>query len=227
MFGGIVSLLTTTFGALGVLYRPSKESFLSVQMKALSLDFAIGMMVTASAFSLIGPAFQAKNHSFSSVLVLAALMLGILFIKVTGHFITKNFHHQQGRAAVFVTAVLLHNFPEGLAAGLGDSQILWAIGIQNVPEGLATALAFVSLGFSAPMAFLLSSSSGLIEMLGALFGEYFALGHNAQPFMMAFAGGAMMSAAISELRNRINESKFQRKDFFKGAVLLLLLSSFA
>ncbi|RYZ68059.1 MAG: ZIP family metal transporter, partial [Proteobacteria bacterium] len=54
--GGLISGLSTTAGAVPTLFRKNKGS--NNLWKYVSLDFTLGMMLAASAFSLILPAFR-------------------------------------------------------------------------------------------------------------------------------------------------------------------------
>ncbi|MFP5520048.1 MAG: ZIP family metal transporter [Bdellovibrionia bacterium] len=224
MLGGLVSLMTTSVGGFVALKaaRMEHRNWWN-PLRSVSLDFAIGMMIAAAAFSLIGPAIEASLLSHHELQILAVVLIGILFIQLLGKMITLKNGQEKNRNYIFLIAILLHNFPEGLAAGLGESELIWAIGIQNVPEGFVTMVSFVAMGLSPLVAFASTVASGVIEMLGALTSEYLSGVLQFKPEIMAFAGGAMMSAASAELWEKIKEAKFKKADFFAGAMLILLL----
>jgi zinc transporter ZupT len=75
---------------------------------------------------------------------------------------------------LFVLAITIHNFPEGLAVGVsfggGDVAaglvIATAIGLQKMPEGLAVALPLVREGYSRRKSLLYWTMTGLVEPLG-------------------------------------------------------------
>lgn len=102
----------------------------------------------------------------------------------------------------------IHNFPEGLAAGVslgsGDLKaallISGGIALQNVPEGLVTVAPMLAAGFRPRKAFLCGMTTGLIEMVGTFVG-FFAvtLASVVLPFCLAFAGGTMLFVISDEM----------------------------
>lgn len=222
MAGGLVSLISTTLGASFVFAGKNKRFN---PMSVLTLDFAIGMMLAASALSLISPAYSSlPSFDFNHVaFVTAALLGGIVFILGLGRVLEVS-SGQSSRAAVFVIAMMLHNLPEGMAAGAGGNKVLAAIALQNIPEGMTTALAFAALGLPLPMAFIAAMASGVVEMLGAFGGAWAANATTASlPYILAFAGGAMMSATLRELWERSKENGWQilyKKEFVMGGLLI-------
>ena len=82
------------------------------------------------------------------------------------------------RIWLFVLAITIHNFPEGLAVGVsfgsGDVAaglvIATAIGLQNMPEGLAVALPLLREGYSRRKALGYGTLTGLVEPIGGLLG---------------------------------------------------------
>mmetsp|Transcript_21801 Transcript_21801/g.42901 ORF Transcript_21801/g.42901 Transcript_21801/m.42901 type:complete len:349 (-) Transcript_21801:399-1445(-) len=118
------------------------------------------------------------------------------------------------RLLLLVIAVTIHNFPEGLAVGVGfggvgltESATLKAaevltlgIGIQNFPEGLAVSLPMRRLGYSKWWCFFYGQLSGMVEPLGGVLGA--AGVQYAQPILpyaLAFAAGAMVYVVVDSL----------------------------
>ncbi|MEO1149291.1 MAG: ZIP family metal transporter, partial [Cyanobacteria bacterium J06638_22] len=102
---------------------------------------------------------------------------------------------------LFVLAIAIHNFPEGLAVGVGfggddiGNGLALAIGIslQNLPEGLAVALALITQSYARSTAFWIALATGLLEPLGGLVGVgILTLGEAILPWGLAFAAGAML-----------------------------------
>ncbi len=200
-------------------------------------------MLAASAFSLLIPAGQEalQRGPMSLLGVAVALVVGALFISSVGKLISKSaptsslaavdelaarstFENVEeasrvrSRGILFVIAMMLHNFPEGLASGaaLGGLSatsgmgmahgwsLLGAIAIQNLPEGLATLLAFRALGLSQKTAFLGAFASALVELVGGVLGGVLLqMTHGILPMLLSFAGGAMLYVSIREVRERI------------------------
>lgn len=125
----LVAGLGTTVGALPVLL-PIK---LSDRVQGILLGLGGGIMLAATSFSLIVPGTDAAIRQGNSTMVAALIMLvGILLGGVMLWFAHNHFPHehifkgQEGpldqnlkRIWLFVIAITLHNFPEGLAVGVG------------------------------------------------------------------------------------------------------------
>ncbi|MFQ7058941.1 MAG: ZIP family metal transporter, partial [Turicibacter sanguinis] len=119
------------------------------------------------------------------------------------------------RSLLLVSAVTIHNIPEGLAVGVAFggvvagiegatliSAILLAIGIglQNFPEGAAVSLPLRREGYSRWKSFLSGQASGLVEPVAGVIGALAAISvRSLLPFLLAFAAGAMISVVSSEL----------------------------
>ncbi|MCI9174792.1 MAG: ZIP family metal transporter [Lachnospiraceae bacterium] len=119
-------------------------------------------------------------------------------------------------AKLLVLAVTAHNIPEGMAVGLafvlagqhpGDPAYLASaiglaagIGIQNFPEGAAISLPVRQSGASVGKAFLTGCLSGIVEPLaGILVFLTAAAVVPLMPWLLAFAGGAMIYVVADEL----------------------------
>ncbi|WII73643.1 ZIP family metal transporter [Bdellovibrio sp. 22V] len=232
--GGITGL-STMLGALPVLKQETKTWN---PWRSLNLDFAIGMMLAAAAFNLIGPAYSSAHGATG---VSLALVLGVVSIYGLSHLIHKvspsdwSLHR---RAWLFVTAMMLHNLPEGLASGAALSAdsisqangwtVVGAIVFQNFPEGLATAAAFLSIGLSRKTAFFGACLTGVMEILGGAAGGLFATVTSASlPYILAFAGGAMISVTLEEVFAKLKETQMRyllQKEFVMGALSVVVMN---
>jgi ZIP family zinc transporter len=218
MAGALASLLTglaTGAGALPVLWGQ--------RMSARTEDgvpgFAAGVMLAASAFSLVLPGIEAGTNTYgsaawSAAIAAAAIAAGAWLIRALDGAIPHRHRVSAGAASrsrqvwLFVTAIALHNVPEGLAVGVGFGQGVTAeasglalgIGIQNLPEGLAVALAIASLGYGARYSFGIALLSGLVEPVAGLAGAWlvnqFAY---VLPFALSLAAGAMLFVIMHEI----------------------------
>ena len=109
---------------------------------------------------------------------------------------------------MFVTAIAIHNLPEGIAAGVGfgtdnTSQALMIAGgsaLQNIPEGMVIIGPMLAAGVTPRKTFLCAMFTGLVEVVGTLIG-YFAVNIAAAvlPFALAFAGGTMLYVISDEM----------------------------
>ncbi|GBG30651.1 Zinc transporter ZIP11 [Hondaea fermentalgiana] len=118
------------------------------------------------------------------------------------------------RLLLLVIAVTIHNFPEGLAVGVGfggvgvtKSATLEAaevltlgIGIQNFPEGLAVSLPMRRLGYSKWWCFFYGQLSGMVEPIGGFLGAAgVQYAQPALPYALAFAAGAMVYVVVDSI----------------------------
>jgi ZIP family zinc transporter len=134
-----------------------------------------------------------------------------------------------------MAAITLHNFPEGLAVGVGFAtgdfsnglSLAIGIGLQNVPEGLAVAFAAVTAGYSIPRAFWIGTASGLAEPLGGALGAGIVpLAVPLMPFGLAFAAGAMLFVISQEVIPEIQRERSSNVNTFgllMGFVIMMML----
>ena len=218
LLGGTAGFVATVLGASLALFMTD----VSARRQDSMLGFAAGMMLAASAFSLILPGVEAGREIFGNGLAAAAtvvigLGLGALLMLGLDQF-TPHEHEISGahgphferisRVWLFVLAITLHNIPEGMAIGVGFAAgdmsvgvpLAMAISIQDIPEGLAVALALRTTGLSTGKAVLVAAASGLMEPLGAMIGvgmsSAFAI---AYPVSMGLAAGAMIFVVSHEV----------------------------
>jgi len=210
----------TTLGALPVFFMKS----ISQRTQNIFLGFAAGIMLAASFFSLIIPGLNAAgdlhggNKTVAALIVSGAVLLGAGTLHVVNryapheHFILGPMSGAErsklSRIWLFVIAISLHNFPEGLAVGVSfgspDQAAGYAtalgIGLQNVPEGLAVALSLAAVGYGRVFSFLVAVLTGLIEPVGGFLGiGSIAISSELLPWGLGFAGGAMIWVVSSEI----------------------------
>jgi ZIP family zinc transporter len=218
MLGGAAGFAATALGALPALVLRGIPQKLEDSL----LGFAAGMMLAASAFSLLLPGLAAAavmlgHKAAAAAVVVFGMALGVLLMLGLDEF-TPHAHDQSGpcgpghercgRVWLFVFAIALHNLPEGMAIGVSFAQgdlgvglpLTTAIALQDIPEGLAVALAMRAAGFSAPLAVGIATLSGLLEPLGALLGVGLASGLAvAYPIGLGLAAGAMIFVVSHEV----------------------------
>ena len=216
--GGSAGFAATAVGALpGLVLRHIPQ-----RIEDAMLGMAAGMMLAASAFSLILPGIEAGTSIVGSKtggagIVVLGMALGVLLMLGLEEFTPHQHenagafgpgHERYGRVWLFVFAIALHNLPEGMAIGVGFSQgdmkvgvpLMMAIALQDLPEGLAVAIALRSAGFTPGKAVLLAAATGLLEPVGALLGVGLSSGFAvAYPIGLGLAAGAMIFVVSHEV----------------------------
>ena len=109
---------------------------------------------------------------------------------------------------LFVTAIALHNLPEGIAAGVGFGSgdtagaliIAGGIALQNIPEGMVIIGPMLATGIKPTKTFFIAMLTGIVEVIGTFIG-YFAVSVASAilPFALAFAGGTMLYVISDEM----------------------------
>lgn len=220
---GFAWLMTSLGAAMVFFFRKGmKESV----HKAL-LGFAAGVMIAASVWSLLIPAINQAEEAGGIGWIPAAggFVLGAGFLLLMDILI-PHLHIGESNAegpktswqktTLMVFAVTLHNIPEGMAMGIafanaalngGDPAgyaaafaLAIGMGIQNFPEGAAIALPLRKEGRSSLKAFLCGSLSGIVEPIFGVITVLLA-SHLIpyMPWLLAFAGGAMVYVVVEEL----------------------------
>jgi ZIP family zinc transporter len=192
------------------------------------LGFAAGVMIAASFWSLLAPAIAMSEGSGVPGWIPATVgfLLGGAFLWVVDRILPHlhlglEIEQAEGikttwqRSVLLVTAITLHNFPEGLAVGVafgavaaglpaatlaGAIALTIGIGIQNFPEGLAVSMPLRREGFSRGKSFLYGQASGLVEPIAGVLGAAAVLlMQPILPYALSFAAGAMIYVVVEEL----------------------------
>lgn len=247
LMGGSVAALATALGTLPVLLSQR----LSERTQDTLFGFGAGVMLAASAFSLVIPGIaSARAQGFdgwgAGIVVGGALLLGAATLLIMErlvpheHFI-KGVEGQKARTLrrtwLFVFAIALHNLPEGLAIGVAfaanDSlragALSTGIAIQDVPEGLVVAIALMAAGYRRVLAVSLGMVSGLIEPVGAVIGAA-VVSHAAVllPWGLGFAAGAMLLVISHEIipeSHRKGHEAWATGGLMIGFVIMMLLDT--
>lgn len=250
----IQALIATTFtwaitalGSLVVCF------FKEVNKKVLNtiLGFSAGVMIAASFWSLLSPAIDLSSELGYIVWLLPAtgFIVGSLFVLLSDRFLDnvlknrKNLRNADSlrRSILLISAITIHNIPEGMAIGvafggiasgvpgmtvIGALMLAIGIGIQNFPEGAAVSLPLRNEGFSRFKSFMFGQASALVEPISAIIGVILVLTiRSILPFLLSFAAGAMIAVAARELLpESITENKnLATLGLIFGFVLMMVL----
>ena len=182
----------------------------------LVLSFAAGVMLAAAVLGLILPSVDYGNL----LITIAGIFTGALSLNVIDRFV-PHMHHLVGgdseehhgnanldKVLLFVSAIAIHNLPEGIAAGVSFGSgntaeallIAGGIALQNIPEGMVIIAPMLAAGISPKRTFICAMATGLVEVVGTLLG-YFAvtIATAILPFALAFAGGTMLYVISDEM----------------------------
>ncbi len=221
----------TALGSLVVCF------FKQVNKKVLNtiLGFSAGVMIAASFWSLLSPSIELSLELgyIQWLLPTLGFIIGGLFVLLSDRFLDtvltkrKNLRNANSlrRSILLVSAITIHNIPEGMAIGvafggiasgvpgmtlIGAIMLAVGIGIQNFPEGAAVSLPLRNEGFSRFKSFMIGQASALVEPVSAIVGAILVLTvRSILPFLLAFAAGAMIAVAAREL---LPESIQENKD---------------
>jgi len=237
----LIAGLCTGFGAIPIFF--TKE----VSHKTLDtmLGFAAGVMLAATSFSLIIPAIEYGGSGIqgATITVIGIMLGGISLDLMDQHTphnrilkLTPNGERNNlTKVWLFIIAITLHNFPEGLAVGVGfgngdignGMSIAIAIGLQNIPEGLAVALALIREKYSTTKAFLIALITGLIEPLGGIIGVGLVqIAQPILPYALAFSAGAMLYVICDEIIPETQKHSYGRRATYGlliGFVIMMFL----
>ena len=205
--------LMTSLGAASVLFCREDAS---PKSQTGMMGFAGGVMTAASVWSMLLPAIEqtraegvlpcwlpAAAGTAAGAAFLCALDALILRLRRGG---------SAEKSSMLMTAITLHNIPEGMAVGLafalsGGSDGLTAaaalalgIGVQNIPEGAAVSLPLRRMGMSRGRAFSMGVLSGAVEPLFGMLAVMAVSGiSRVMPWLLGFSAGAMLYVVVCEL----------------------------
>jgi len=192
------------------------------------LGFAAGVMIAASFWSLLAPSIELSAEGSLPMWVppLIGFLAGGIFLRLLDRVLphlhpwmpladAEGIHTSWRRSVLLISAITLHNIPEGLAVGvafgaaasgipgasLGAAVALAiGIGLQNFPEGTAVAMPLRREGISRAKSFFFGQLSAVVEPIAGVLGAAAViLAKPILPYALAFAAGAMIFVVAEEL----------------------------
>ena len=202
----LVGGATMLGAAAGFLFKGA-----SPRVGAHTMAAAAGVMLASSVVGLLLPALDLGGRFGLPILfgAVGSAAAGMDFFERLTPRLPRLFGAEQGTGGVllFVLVIAVHNFPEGLAAGVGFGTddtaramtVAVGIALQNLPEGMVTVAPLLAAGFSPLRTLAFGLFTGAVEIVGTLFG-FLAVRLCAPllPFALAFAGGCMLFVVFGE-----------------------------
>lgn len=211
-FAGISTLL----GGLVVYFKfKDKNSFI-----AFALSFSLSVMISLSIFELLPDSFITLSSRFG-------LLVGIIFTTVMfliGKFLVTKINKKlallQNKDNLYrvgllsMIALMLHNFPEGIATFMASYNDLSAgislgiaIMLHNIPEGISISVPIYYATGSKKRGVIYSLISGLAEPLGAIL-AFIVLKNYINEITIALVlvivAGIMITISINEMLPEVN-----------------------
>ena len=240
----ILAGLATGAGALPALFFKNISRNLFNSM----LGAAAGVMLAATAFSLLVPGMAYGNLIWPGkgiYVVSLGMLVGAAFLHYADrqlphvHFDSISDVHLTSLKKVwlFIIAITIHNFPEGMSVGVsfgsGDMKngivLAIAIALQNIPEGLAVALPLVGLGYNKWKAVGIATLTGLVEPVGGLLGiTMVTVFQPVLPIAMGFAAGAMLFVISEEIipeTHSEGRSRYATFALMIGFIIMMVLDN--
>ena len=196
------------------------------------LGFAAGVMIAASFWSLLAPAIELSEAGAlpSWVAPVIGFLAGGVFLRLLDRVLphlhpgmkmaeAEGIETSWRRSVLLVSAITLHNIPEGLAVGVAFGAVgagltegvpgatlgaaialAVGIGLQNFPEGTAVAMPLRREGLSRGRSFFYGQLSATVEPVAAVVGAAAVLvAQPILPYALAFAAGAMIFVVVEEV----------------------------
>lgn len=238
--------LSTVFGALIVLFFKPKDN----RLVTFSLGFSAGVMLTVSFTDLLPSAEEnlskflgeTKGVLFALLFLLIGVAMAYLIDKLVPSYDIENSSksniskRQLYTLGIFsMIAIMLHNFPEGIATFMSSYHslslgiyITVAITLHNIPEGIAIAVPILYSTGSKKKAISYSLISGMAEPLGAFLTFLFL-----KPFIneillgiiFALVAGIMLYLSLIELiptARRYNHTRIYLYSIFLGVAVMMI-----
>ena len=205
---------STLLGSLiGFLFKKMSHKFSDI-----ILAFAAGVMLAAAVLGLILPSLE-YGGKLGLLITVTGIFVGALCLnlidkvvphlhKLMGPDLESHNNANLSKVLLFVTAIAIHNLPEGIAAGVGFGSgntgqallIAGGIALQNIPEGMVIIAPMLAAGVSVKKTLICAMITGLVEVVGTFIG-FFAVNIASAilPFALAFAGGTMLYVVSDEM----------------------------
>lgn len=242
LLGTLFTFFLTALGA-SIIFLCKKS--MKEQVLKSFLGFAAGVMFAASIWSMILPALDYDTVMPVWLMAAIGVTVGALFINGMDRALVRIMDHKgqdKRQTTLLMTAITMHNIPEGLAVGLtfalaaqAHSAVTMAaaialmvgIGIQNFPEGAAVSLPLYQEGATKFKAFLKGSLTAIVEPIAGVAAAFLVGVISAlMPWLLTFAAGAMIYVVVQELVPASQSEKYRyigTVGFIIGFLIMMIL----
>lgn len=223
----------TVFGAaIGFIFKKVSHTFSDIV-----LSFAAGVMLSAAVIGLVIPSLEYGEGKLSILVTIIGIFVGAICLNLVDKLVPhlhklaggdgENHNNKNlGKVLLFVSAIAIHNLPEGIAAGVGFGSgdntqayiIAGGIALQNIPEGMVIIGPMLAAGIKPKKTFFIAFLTGMVEVVGTFIGYFAGIASVILPFALAFAGGTMLYVVSDEMIPETHAHGHQR-----GATYALLV----
>lgn len=234
--------LSTIIGSLVIFFKVKEKNI--NKFIAFCLSFSIAIMIGISITDLIPESFLTLTRgNFTKGIITAFLsfVIGILVIKFFILLINKqkkNTTSLYKLGILNMLALMLHNFPEGIATFMSAYQNIdlgiklgIAIMLHNIPEGISIAVPIYYATKNKKEAIKKAFLSGLAEPLGAILAFLIFKNFITESFLsiiLLLVAGIMITISIEEMYPEVTKYK-EKKVFYFGILIgtvLILINHF-
>ncbi len=228
--------LSTVFGALIVFLKIREEcinKFISI-----CLSFSLAIMIGISLTDLIPSSLSVllkANLNKGLIISIISFFTGVFSIKYLISKVSKikkNTNNLYKLGILNMIALMLHNFPEGIATFLSSYQDISvgihlgiAIMLHNIPEGISIAVPIYYATKSKKEAIKKTLISGFAEPLGAILAFVLFKNFITNEFIsiiLLLVAGIMIAISIEEIFPETLKYK-ENKSIIKGLLLGIVL----
>ena len=230
--------LSTVLGSLIIFFK-FKEKNIN-RFITFCLSFSLSIMIGISITDLIPTSFFNIMFNYNCLKALFIILLSFICGLISVIIINKLLNNTSNQNSLYklgilsMIALILHNFPEGIATFIGSVKdielginLSLAIMLHNIPEGISIAVPIYYATGSKKKAIFNTFLSGLAEPLGALLAFIF-LKNYVTDFMISiillFVAGIMITLSIHEMLPKAlsyKENKYIYLGLIFGACLIM------
>lgn len=231
--------MSTLLGSIVIFFKIEESKI--KKFISFCLSFSIAIMIGISITDLIPTSFfnilLNYNKIIGIIIILLSFSFGVLMVILINKLMNNN-NSLYKLGILNMIALILHNFPEGIATFIGSIQntnlgikLSLAIMFHNIPEGISIAVPIYFATKSRKKALYNTFLSGLAEPLGAILAFLFLKKYITNlmiSIILLFVAGIMITLSINEMLPKAL-SYHQNKYIYCGLLIglfLILLNHF-